>query len=112
MISEYAIGAAVITALAAALANAIAHHYATKRNWPYMARYAFGVATIIGAFTAPLFVALPRESAATLLLLLIVIALGSGLSTWLAYDGDKRPAFNRIDLDRLADQISAEHESE
>ena len=94
--------------MAAAL-QAVWHHIAERRHWRPIPRYVAGITTVAVAFAAPVFAALPLETAATLYGLLWLIIGMSGLATWLAYEAE-RPSMAGVDLDRLAEQISAEHD--
>jgi hypothetical protein len=116
MISTLTITVSLLSALTAALACAAAHRHANKRKWGFVERYAFGVTAIGIAFAAPLFTALPAETAGTLLLLLGIIVGATGLATWMSYDSDK-PAkqISADDLERYAaaaNHIVAEHDDQ
>ena len=108
MISNLAIPVGILAAIAAALAMVVAHHIARKRQWSFVTRYTYGVSVIGLAFAAPLFAALPAESAALLLLILAVIAGASGMATWLSYDTDA-PSLEMSMEDRVK-TILAEHD--
>lgn len=78
----------VICAAVAGLAMYAAHQMATKWHWRFLHRYVIGVVIANAAFAVVLFVYLPLEPAAALLLALILIYGASGLGTWLGYEHD------------------------
>lgn len=91
MTVEIIVGIGIIAGLAAAGASALAHRWAKRRRWPYVPRYACGVAIALIAFAFPLFAAQPTNNALVLFGDLVLIFLFQGAATWLAHDADPDP---------------------
>lgn len=103
----------IIGAIAAALAQAVAHQIAERRQWPRIPRYVAGITIIALAFAPVLFSALPVEYAAVIYSLFWLIIGASGLATWMSYEADRQavvPTPTRDDLEKWADAIAGEHD--
>ena len=109
MISQSIIGLAIVAAIMAAALQTVWHHVATRKRWRPIPRYVAGITTVAAAFAAPIFAALPVETAATLYGLLWLIIGASGLATWLAYEADP-PTPLVLDLESRVNAIIAEHD--
>lgn len=107
-----AITIGIVAAIAAGLAQAVAHHYAERHDWPRIPRYVTGITIIALALAPVMFSALSVEHAAVLYGLFWLIVGASGLSTWICYEADKKlgPPLSRDDLEKWADAIAGEHD--
>lgn len=105
------IGIGFIGAIAAALAQAVAHQVAQRHNWKRIPRYVTGITIIAIAYAPVLFFALQLEHAAVLYGLFWLITGASGLATWISYESDAPAAqFSRDDLEKFANAIAGEHD--
>ena len=105
------IGIGVIGAIAAALAQAVAHQVAQRHNWKRIPRYVTGITIIAVAYAPVVFFALALEYAAVIYGLFWLITGASGLATWISYEaegGSDHPTRN--DLEKWADAIAGEHD--
>jgi hypothetical protein len=102
----------IIGAIAAALAQAVAHQIASRYDWRRIPRYVTGITIIALAFAPVVFSALSVEQASVIYGLFWLITGASGLATWISYEADKKPApaLSRDDLEKWADAIAGEHD--
>lgn len=104
------VGIGIIGAIAAALAQSVAHQIARRNCWKRIPRYVTGITIIAVAYAPVVFFALPLEHAAVIYGLFWMITGASGLATWISYEADARPNVTRGDLEKWADAIAGEHD--
>ena len=102
----------IIGAIAAGLAQALAHQVAQHYHWARIPRYVTGVTIIAAAFAPVVFSALSLEYAAVIYGLFWLITGASGFATWVCYEMDAKPKVTRDDLEKWADVIAAEHDND
>lgn len=91
MVSYFTVLVGVVSSIAAAGAQAVAHQIAQRHRWRRIPRYVTGISIIGAAYAPVIFSALPLDQAAILYGLFWLITGLSGLSTWLSYEADPKP---------------------